>query len=196
MLSLDSWPRSLARRKLLDHASRRAVQPFRSVCAALRAAVAAMAVRALLLLLLPACSSLHVLPGLGRSQLSPTCSELCTFDASSQLATEPKHFIHSVINETGNLGLVSMPRKEATLYLTKARPTTLRAPPLAHSAPAGGYRELRAWRSGGDGCVAPFPLALSALTRARVRRLHWRLLRRNHARAAQYGPLQPPVLGV
>ena len=81
-----------------------------------------MAARALLLLLLPPfCATLHVLPGLGRATLHARCSDSCTFDVTSQLATEPKHFIHSVINETGKLGLVSLPRKEATLYLTKAR---------------------------------------------------------------------------
>jgi hypothetical protein len=93
-----------------------------------------MAARALLLLMLPLCSTLHVLPGLGRATPGKECSERCTFDATSQLAVEPKHFIHAVINETRDLGLVSLPRKEATLYLTKARALALSSlPQLAHS---------------------------------------------------------------
>ena len=85
-----------------------------------RAATLSMALHMLLLLLLPQlCLALHMLPGLGRSQLSARCRAGCTFDTTSELATEPKHFIHSVINETGSLRLVSLPRKEATLYLTK-----------------------------------------------------------------------------
>lgn len=92
-----------------------------------------MAARALLLLMLPLCSTLHVLPGLGRATPGKECSERCTFDATSQLAVEPKHFIHAVINETRDLGLVSMLRKEATLYLTKARAHSP-SPLPAHSA--------------------------------------------------------------
>lgn len=155
-----------------------------------------MAARALLLLLLPACSTLHVLPGLGRSTLGKECSERCTFDATSQLATEPKHFIHAVMNETATLGLVSLPRKEATLYLTKARRIVLQSssrPVRSRSSltlhPQAAMESCVPGAVVETGAEAPRCPVLPALTRALRRRLHGRLLDSNHARAAEHGPL-------
>ena len=58
--------------------------------------------------------------GLGRSRLHSACSAACTFDEQSTLAHEAKTFIHRLINETAAHDLVSVPRKEATMYLVKA----------------------------------------------------------------------------
>jgi len=62
------------------------------------------------------------MPGLGRAKLGAACTAACSFDESSELASEPKRFIHAVLNETHQpgLNLVTLPRKEATMYLSKA----------------------------------------------------------------------------